>query len=168
MLHLGACPGSRVGAAPREEGKMEALRTQLDAFQWELNGLKAENRRLKEETPEASKVVALEDELERTRSEVAELTERVSEREREVVSERARAETASGAPSEEDSRELNEMHERLQSATALLEEGRRKFWIVDRLVRSSWPTNWRSEMRPCSISRPSGRERRKPRNTIAQ
>ena len=27
MLHLGACPGSRVGAAPREEGKMEALRT---------------------------------------------------------------------------------------------------------------------------------------------
>ena len=69
---------------------MEALRTQLDAFQWELNGLKAENRRLKEETPEASKVVALEDELERTRSEVAELTERVSEREREVPEPRRR------------------------------------------------------------------------------
>ena len=50
---------------------VEALRTRLDALQWENNRLEAENRRLREEHPEESRVLTLEAELEQSKNEVA-------------------------------------------------------------------------------------------------
>ena len=41
----------------------EALRTQIDKLQWEVNRLEAENRQLGEENPEVSREMSLEDEL---------------------------------------------------------------------------------------------------------
>ena len=57
---------------------MEVLRTQIDTLEWELNHLRAENWRLKEENPEVSCVGTLEAKLERSKGDVARLTERVS------------------------------------------------------------------------------------------
>ena len=71
---------------------MEALRTQVDKLQWELNRLEAENRRLKDRNPDAGRVAVLEAELERSKAEVATVTDQVrvceqqaSESERELT-----------------------------------------------------------------------------------
>ena len=56
---------------------MEALRTQLDNLQWEVNRLDVENRRLREADTEACKLMDLQTELEQSMAEVATLTERV-------------------------------------------------------------------------------------------
>ena len=50
---------------------MEALRTQLDNLKWEVNRLDAENRRLHDGNPEATARVDLEDELEKSKAELA-------------------------------------------------------------------------------------------------
>jgi regulator of replication initiation timing len=50
---------------------VEALRTRLDALQWENNRLEAENRRLREEHPEENRVLMFEAELEQSKNEVA-------------------------------------------------------------------------------------------------
>ena len=50
---------------------MEALRTRIDQLQWENNRLLAENRRLQDEKPNASRTMALEAELELSKGEVA-------------------------------------------------------------------------------------------------
>ena len=52
---------------------MEALRTQLDNLQWEVNRLGAENRRLRDEDQEASSCVDLEAELQQSKAEAAQL-----------------------------------------------------------------------------------------------
>ena len=65
---------------------MEALRTRLDTLQWEVNQLEVENRRLREEHPEESRVLTLEAELERSKNEAATLRDRVGECEREIES----------------------------------------------------------------------------------
>ena len=54
---------------------MEALRTQLDGLQWEVNRLDAENRKLRGEDAEAGARIDLEAELEQSREEVARLAE---------------------------------------------------------------------------------------------
>ena len=56
---------------------MEALRTHNDQLQWELQRLGVQNRRLRENRPEASKRVDQEAELEQARRDVAEMIERV-------------------------------------------------------------------------------------------
>ena len=40
---------------------VEVLRIQRDSLQWEVNRLQAENRRLKDDHPEAGRAVALEE-----------------------------------------------------------------------------------------------------------
>ena len=69
---------------------MEVLRTRLDTLQWETNWLLAENRRLREEHPEESRVLALEAE---SKNEVATLRDRISECEQEMETVRAEAAT---------------------------------------------------------------------------
>ena len=54
---------------------MEALQTQIDNLQWEVNRLDVENRHLREADTEASKLVDLQTELEQSKAEVATLTE---------------------------------------------------------------------------------------------
>lgn len=56
---------------------MEALRTQVDNLQWDVNRLDAENRWLREENPDATRAVDLEAELEQLKADVARLTKRV-------------------------------------------------------------------------------------------
>ena len=56
---------------------MEALRTRNDSLQWEVQRLDAENRRLRERNPEEAESVDREAELEKARSDVAEMTNRV-------------------------------------------------------------------------------------------
>ena len=69
----------------------EALRTQLDELKWEANRLEAENRRLREENPEQSRVVTLEAELEQSKDEAAQLRDRISECERQTEAARTEA-----------------------------------------------------------------------------
>ena len=56
---------------------MEALRTQNDNLQWEINRLDAENRKLREANEGAVTLVDLETELEQSRNDVKALTERL-------------------------------------------------------------------------------------------
>ena len=66
---------------------IEALRTQLNNIQWELNSLDAENCRLCEANDRAVVLVDLQAELEQSKHEVVTLTEQLetSKREREAV-----------------------------------------------------------------------------------
>ena len=56
---------------------MEALRTQNDNLQWEVNRLGAENQKLRSENPERSARVDFEAELDEARRDVATLTNQV-------------------------------------------------------------------------------------------
>ena len=56
---------------------VEALRTQIDSLQWEVNRLDAKNLKLRSQSAEASTRVDLEAELERTKQDVAGLTEQL-------------------------------------------------------------------------------------------
>ena len=69
---------------------MEALRTKVDGLQWELHRLEAENLRLREANPEASESL---DQLDRTKSEAAELADGVQELERKLEESTGDAET---------------------------------------------------------------------------
>ena len=53
---------------------MEALRTRVDSLEWKIHQLETENLRLREVNPKASKSL---DQLERAKSEAAELADRV-------------------------------------------------------------------------------------------
>ena len=55
----------------------EALRTQLDNLQWELNRLDSENRKIRAENQETANRIDLEAELERTKEDVKTLTEQL-------------------------------------------------------------------------------------------
>ena len=54
---------------------MEALRTQLDNMQWEVNRLDAENKKLRDADESASRCVDLELELGQVREDAATLTQ---------------------------------------------------------------------------------------------
>ena len=56
---------------------MEALRTQLDSLQWEVNRLDVENQELREADEQATRLVDLETELEQSKNEAAMLQERL-------------------------------------------------------------------------------------------
>ena len=56
---------------------MEALRTQNDNLQWEVNRLHVENQKLRSEDPDRSARVDLETELNEARRDVAALTNQV-------------------------------------------------------------------------------------------
>ena len=63
---------------------MEALRTQLDNLKWKKNQLKTENRRLREENPDQSRVLQLEAELKQSANEAAQLRDRVEQCEKQI------------------------------------------------------------------------------------
>ena len=54
---------------------MEALRTQLESLQWEVNRLYVENQELREADEQATRLVDLETELEQSKNEAAMLQE---------------------------------------------------------------------------------------------
>ena len=56
---------------------VEALRMQIDSFQWEVNRLDAESLKLRSQSEEASTRVDLKAELEQSKQEVAGLTEQL-------------------------------------------------------------------------------------------
>ena len=56
----------------------EALRTRLDKLQWDANQLETENRRLREENPEESRVLTLEAKLKRSEDETARLRDQIA------------------------------------------------------------------------------------------
>ena len=56
---------------------MEALRTQNDSLQWEVNRLDVENQKLRSANPQASDRLDLESELEQAKGDVVTLTEQV-------------------------------------------------------------------------------------------
>ena len=60
---------------------MEALGTRVDNLQWEVHRLNVENRKLRDQDPEAGERVDREAELERAKTDVAELKNRVQENE---------------------------------------------------------------------------------------
>ena len=64
---------------------MEALRTRIDGLEWEVQRLTTENRKLREDNPGTSELVDREAELEKTRSDAAELTDRVLALERQLA-----------------------------------------------------------------------------------
>ena len=65
---------------------VEVLRTRLDQLQWEVNRLETENRRLREDNPEHSRVLSLGAELEQSKNEAAELRNRLSKCEQQILS----------------------------------------------------------------------------------
>ena len=64
---------------------MEALRTQNDNLRWEIQRLDVENRRLRENNPEASRSLDREAQLERAKCDIDELTDRAQASERRVA-----------------------------------------------------------------------------------
>ena len=93
----------------------EALRILVDTLQW-VNQLRAENWKLKEENLEASQVATLEAKLERSRGDVARVTEWVRVCKKEVASERTPADAVSRTR-EEEATKLSEMQEQLREPT---------------------------------------------------
>lgn len=63
---------------------VETLHTRLDKLQWEVNQLEMDDRWLREENPEQSRVLMLEAELEWSKNETAELSDRDSECEQQI------------------------------------------------------------------------------------
>ena len=79
-LHLGRKSGNRDECRfsiniLRKMTSVEALRTQIDNLQWEVNWLDAENRNLRSHDEGESKIVDLEAELEQAKVAVAGLSE---------------------------------------------------------------------------------------------
>ena len=100
---------------------MEALRTRVDQLQWDLNRLKAENRRLREENPDAERIMALEAELEGSKGEVARLTERVGVCEQQMQeAEDARTAAAATEMQDGDDSELKEVQAQLRATAERL------------------------------------------------
>ena len=95
---------------------MEALRTQLDNLQWEVNRLDAENRRLREQDPETTSRVDCETELERAKGDVTELSGRVDEYERRLAESAEALEDATRRASEAE-RRSTELADELQAWT---------------------------------------------------
>ena len=122
---------------------MEALRTQLDNLQWEVNRLRAENQRLRDTDVEAGARVDLEAELRASRVEVAELEERVKENEqREAENSHAVAEareTAKTAESRADAsrEELEETRCRLRDAAEELRRAQEAVATLKETVEAS-------------------------------
>ena len=103
---------------------MEALRTQLDNLQWEVNRLGAENRRLRDGDPETSSRLDTEAELQQSKAETAELAERVEALEQQLAEGRTAAAKEEQGEAEVRARELAETHQRLEDATAELQRER--------------------------------------------
>ena len=122
---------------------MEALRTQLDNLQWEVNRLRAENQRLRDTDVEAGARVDLEAELRASRVEVAELEERVKENEqREAENSHAVAEareTAKTSESRADASqdELEVTRRRLRDAAEELRRAQETVATLKKAVEAS-------------------------------
>ena len=93
---------------------MEALRTQVDSLNWELQRLQVENRRLREDNPAAEERVDRGVELESVRAEVAEKTQSIEALERELAD-------SVGAATEA-GRRASEAEERVAELSARIEE----------------------------------------------
>ena len=94
---------------------MEALRTQVDNLQWEVNRLEAENRSLRAQDTEASKRVDLELEVEQVTKELQSLQEVLAEKEAEFIQTSTAKE-----------QELEEIIAKLQEVEAELENVRQQ------------------------------------------
>ena len=94
---------------------MEALRTQVDNLQWEVNRLEAENRSLRAQDTEASKRVDLELEVEQVTKELQSLQEVLAAKEAEFIQTSTAKE-----------QELEETVAKLQEAEAELENVRQQ------------------------------------------
>ena len=78
---------------------MEALRTQNDSLQWEVNRLDAENSKMRLVNPDAGEHVNLEAKLEQTKQDVAMLTKQVRVYQLEELKTTAKAEAGEAANS---------------------------------------------------------------------
>ena len=92
---------------------MEALRTRNDSLQWEVQRLDVQNRRLREQNPEASECVDREAKLEKAKNDVAEMTSRLRAWE-EQQSENARATEEAEHRATEAERRAAELEEKMR------------------------------------------------------
>ena len=96
---------------------MEALRTRLDNLTWEKNQLETENRRLREEHPDQSHVLQLEEELEQSKTEAEQLRDRIKQCAEQTTASEQTEQTEPGAASE-----LQEALSRSKNRESELEE----------------------------------------------
>lgn len=102
---------------------MEALRTLIDSLEWEVQHLSVENHKLREENPRTSDQIDGEAELERTRTEAAELADRVKVLERQLVERTSAAEDAESR-AEQAETQAAEMEENSEEGTTVTEMNR--------------------------------------------
>ena len=96
---------------------MEALRTQLDSLNWELQRLQVENRKLREEHPEAAERIDQEEEVASAREAEAAMTERVQRLEEQLAGRNASA-AESERRATDAQREVLELSARLEALVA--------------------------------------------------
>ena len=125
-----------------QRGGMEALRTKCDSLEWEVHRLRAENRKLREENPEASERVDCAAELERTKETVVELTDCLDEKTREKDNEETRAEEAEQRAIELE--QLAERKEDVEEVARLCATLRTKEEDLAKAERalSEWESRW--------------------------
>ena len=92
----------------------EALKTQIDSLQWEINRLDSENQKLRDINPERSQFVDMEDELSLAKEDITNLTAEVN-LQRQQLAERDERIT-------EDEREITELSKEIESLTATVQE----------------------------------------------
>ena len=90
----------------------EALKTQIDSLQWEINRLDSENQKLRDFSPERSRFVDLESELSLAKEDIASLTAEVNSQ-RQQLTERDERIT-------EDERKITESAEEIEKLTATI------------------------------------------------
>ena len=92
----------------------EALKTQIDSLQWEINRLDSENQKLRDVNPEKSQFVDMEEELSLAKEDITNLTAEVN-LQRQQLAERDERIT-------EDEREITELSKEIESLTATVQE----------------------------------------------
>ena len=92
----------------------EALKTQIDSLQWEINCLDSENQKLRDVNPEKSQFVDMEEELSLAKEDITNLTAEVN-LQRQQLAERDERIT-------EDEREITELSKEIESLTATVQE----------------------------------------------
>ena len=104
----------------------EALKTQIDSLQWEINRLDAENRKLRESNLERSKFVDLESELALAKKDVANLTDEVNSQRQQLDERDLRLTESERKLTEAESviEELRENASQLEEASNEAEHGR--------------------------------------------
>jgi len=100
---------------------MEALRTQIDGFRWEVQRLEVENRRLREQNPTTSAQLDSEMELAGARTNISEMTDRTKELEQQLA-DQTEATAEAGRRATEAERRVAELGERMEKLAAANDE----------------------------------------------